>query len=96
MNIAYLSQITNLKISDKNPLDYLKEYDEPGLEAVLHSHLIPTIILEWSRADALPENALSIFIEKRVNLLLEALRLKLEGIGFNIFDIANRTDNIYS
>ncbi|MEH2385531.1 MAG: hypothetical protein V7K14_07020 [Nostoc sp.] len=31
MNIAYLSQITNWKISDKNPLDYLKEYDQPGL-----------------------------------------------------------------
>jgi hypothetical protein len=95
MNIAYLSQITNLKISDKNPLDYLKEYDEPGLEAVLRSHLIPTIILEWSRADALPENALSIFIEERINLLLEALRLKLEGIEFNVFDMGNRTDNIY-
>ncbi|MBG1266280.1 DUF262 domain-containing protein [Nostoc sp. WHI] len=96
MNIAYLSQITNLEISDKNPLDYLKEYDEPGLETVLRSHLIPTIILEWSRADALPEHALSIFIEERVNLLLEALRLKLEGIEFNVFDMANRTDNIYS
>ncbi|MEH1940609.1 MAG: DUF262 domain-containing protein [Nostoc sp.] len=92
MNIAYLSQITNLKISDKNPLDYLKEYDEPGLETVLRSHLIPTIILEWSRADALPENALTIFIEKRVNLLLEALRLKLDGIEFNVFDTGDRTD----
>ncbi|MBE8967305.1 DUF262 domain-containing protein [Nostocales cyanobacterium LEGE 12452] len=96
MNIAYLSQITNLKISDKNPLDYLKEYDEPGLETVLHSHLIPTIILEWSRADALPENALTIFIEERINLLLEALRLKLEGIEFNVFDMGDRTDNISS
>ncbi len=96
MNIAYLSQITNLKISDKNPLDYLKEYDEPGLEAVLSSHLIPTVILEWSRADALPEHALTIFIEERVNLLLEALRLKLEGIEFNVFDMANHTNNIYS
>ncbi len=96
MNIAYLSQITNLKISDKNPLDYLKEYDEPGLEAVLSSHLIPTIILEWSRADALPEHALTIFIEERVNLLLKALRLKLEGIEFNVFDMGNRTDNISS
>ncbi|WP_445630123.1 GmrSD restriction endonuclease domain-containing protein [Nostoc sp. DSM 114167] len=96
MNIAYLSQITNLKISDKNPLDYLKEYDEPDLETVLRSHLIPTMILEWSRADALPENALSIFIEERVNLLLEALRLKLEGIEFHVFDMGNRTDNISS
>ncbi|WP_334805939.1 hypothetical protein [Nostoc sp.] len=93
MNIAYLSQITNLKISDKNPLDYLKEYDESALEAVLCSHLIPTTILEWSRADALPENALSIFIEERINLLLEALRLKLEGIEFNVFDMGNRTNN---
>jgi hypothetical protein len=95
MNIAYLSQITNLKISDKNPLDYLKEYDEPTLEAVLRSHLIPTTILEWSRTDILPENALTIFIEERINLLLEALRLKLEGIEFNVFDMGNRTDNIY-
>lgn len=96
MNIAYLSQITNLKISDRNPLDYLKEYDESGLETVLRSHLIPTIILEWSRADALPENALTIFIEERINLLLEALRLKLDGIEFNVFDMGNRADNIYS
>lgn len=96
MNIAYLSQITNLKISDKNPLDYLKEYDKPGLEEVLRSHLIPTIILEWSRANALPEHALTIFIEERVNLLLEALRLKLEGIEFNVFDMGNHTNNIYS
>lgn len=95
MNIAYLSQITNLKISDQNPLDYLKEYDEPALEAVLRSHLIPTIILEWSRANALPENALAIFIEQRINLLLEALRLKLEGIEFNVFDMGDRTNNIY-
>ncbi|MBG1243559.1 GmrSD restriction endonuclease domain-containing protein [Nostoc sp. NZL] len=94
MNIAYLSQITNLKISDKNPLDYLKEYDDPDLEEVLHSHLIPIIILEWSRADALPENALTIFIEERINLLLEALRLKLDGIEFNVFDMGDRTDNI--
>ncbi|NEU83445.1 DUF262 domain-containing protein [Nostoc sp. UIC 10630] len=93
MNIAYLSQITNLKISDKNPLDYLKQYDEPDLEAVLRSHLIPTTILEWSRANALPENALSIFIEERMNLILEALRLKLEGIEFNVFDMGNRTNN---
>ncbi|MEH2406504.1 GmrSD restriction endonuclease domain-containing protein [Nostoc sp.] len=96
MNIAYLSQITNLKISEKNPLDYLKEYDDPDLETVLCSHLIPTIILEWSRTDALPEHALTIFIEERVNLLLEALRLKLDGIEFNVFDMGNRTDNIYS
>ncbi|MEH1890183.1 MAG: hypothetical protein V7K92_12260 [Nostoc sp.] len=66
---------------------YLKEYDKPGLETVLRSHLIPTIILEWSRADVFPEHALSIFIEERTNLLLKALKLKLDEIEFNVFDM---------
>ncbi|WP_375469390.1 hypothetical protein [uncultured Nostoc sp.] len=74
---------------------YLKEYDKPGLDTILRSYLIPTIILEWSRADVLPEHALSIFIEERTNLLLEAFRLKLDGIEFNVFDMGNRTDKIY-
>lgn len=62
---------------------------------MLRSHLIPTLILEWSRGDALPENALTIFIEERVNLLLEALRLKLEGIEFKVFDMGNPIENIH-
>ncbi|NDJ22632.1 DUF262 domain-containing protein [Nostoc sp. B(2019)] len=95
MNIAYLSQITNLKISDKNPLDYLKEYDEPSLEAVLRSHLIPTTIIEWSRANTLPEKALNVFVEERINLLLEALKQKLDGIQFNVFDLGERIDNVH-
>lgn len=33
MNIAYLTQSTNLNISDKNPLEYIKQYDEnPNFE----------------------------------------------------------------
>ena len=36
MNIAYLTQLTNLEISDKNPLEYVKEYDQnPDFESVL-------------------------------------------------------------
>jgi hypothetical protein len=38
-------------------------------------------------------NGINIFIEERMNLILEALRLKLEGIEFNVFDMGNRTNN---
>ncbi|MCL0049590.1 hypothetical protein M1N04_00590 [Peptococcaceae bacterium] len=38
MNIVYLTQITNLQISDKNPMDYY--YDCQEFENVLCSHLL--------------------------------------------------------
>ena len=40
MNIAYLTQLTNLQISDKSPLEYLIDYDDENFEDVLKTHLI--------------------------------------------------------
>ncbi|OMP06902.1 hypothetical protein CCACVL1_01408, partial [Corchorus capsularis] len=41
MNIAYLTQLTNLVISDQNPVDYLKPFVEAaGFDQVLESHLL--------------------------------------------------------
>ncbi len=85
-NIAYLTQITNIKISDKNPINYLRYFDKPGFEKVLQDHLVPLDVLEWSRADKMPDNALDIFIEKRIDLLIEALQAKLSGIQFDVID----------
>lgn len=86
MNIAYLTQITNLKISDSNPVEYMKGYDVAGFENILSSHLIPTEILEWSRMNVMPANSLDIFIEKRVDIILNVLREKLSGITFDVID----------
>ena len=86
MNIAYLTQITNLKISDSNPVEYMKGYDVAGFENILSSHLIPTEILEWSRMNVMPANSLDIFIEKRVDIILNVLREKLNGIIFETID----------
>lgn len=86
MNIAYLPQITNLRISDRNPMEYLRDYDKPGFDRVLASHLIPTDVLEWSRLNELPVNGLDQMIELRIDLILEALQKKLDGIPFDVFD----------
>ncbi|SUO94854.1 GmrSD restriction endonuclease domain-containing protein [Suttonella ornithocola] len=86
MNIAYLTQITNLNITNKNPIEYLKDYDKPQFEKILSSHLLSNEILEWARLGVLPDNALDQFIENRVNLVLETLKIKLEGINFEIID----------
>lgn len=86
MNIAYLTQITNLRISDSNPSDYLQVYDNNDFEQVLATHLVPTKILEWSRLGNMPHDALKIFVEERVDLLIETLKQKLEGITFDVID----------
>ncbi len=87
MNIAYLTQLTNLEISDKNPLNYINDYAQhPDFINVLASHLLPKQILEWSNLSEMPENALEEFIEQRIEIVVQELELKLEGITFEIID----------
>lgn len=82
MNIAYLTQITNLDITNRSPLDYIRDYDKPAFEAILPSHLLSHDILDWARNEALPDDAIDQFIESRVIQVLECLKSKLTGIEF--------------
>lgn len=86
MNIAYLTQLTNLDITNKNPLEYLKDYDSPEFEAILPTHFISNQILEWSRSEVFPEKALDLFVEDRTNNILSTLRKKIDGIVFDEID----------
>jgi hypothetical protein len=86
MNIAYLTQITNLEISAKDPVKYLRKYDGPEFEDVLETNLVPLEILEWAREDEMPEDALDQFIERRIDLMIEELRDKLPGVTFDVID----------
>lgn len=86
MNIAYLTQITNLEISDKNPLIYIKDFDKPEFEHILPTHLIPQELLEWSRMDEMPADALDQFIEKRIEIIIETLRNKINISNFEVMD----------
>jgi len=87
MNIAYITQLTNLEISDKNPLEYITDYDKnPNFEKVIKSHLLPKEIIEWARMERMPEDALDQFIEKRVDIIIDELKNNLEGISFEVID----------
>lgn len=86
MNIAYLTQITNLEITNRNPLEYMQDYDKPEFEKIMPSHLLTDEVLDWARSGVLPENALDLFIESRVENILEALKQKLQGITFDTID----------
>lgn len=86
MNIAYLTQITNLNITNRNPLEYMKEFDKPEFEAIMPSHLLSNDILDWARSGTLPDNAIDQFIESRVNNILIDLKTKLNGLTFDEID----------
>jgi len=87
MNIAYLTQITNLDISDKNPLNYIQKLDDnTDFEEAIKSHLLPKELLEWSRLESMPVDALDQFIEKRIDLVIEELRNIMSGINFEVID----------
>jgi hypothetical protein len=93
MNIAYLTQKTNLKIRDKNPLSYIKEYDQDkNFESVLESHLIPTDLLRWSQEEEMPDDALDQFIEQRVDLIIDELKKSLSGINLEEIDTKEKKE----
>ena len=92
MNIAYLTQITNLEISDKNPLTYIQDYDSnPEFEAVIKTHVLPIELLQWSRLESMPSDALDQFIEKRVDLVVEELRKNMGGINTEVIDTKQKS-----
>ena len=92
MNIAYLTQITNLEISDKNPLSYIQEYDSNSeFQAVIKNHFLPSELLEWSRQASMPSDALDQFIEKRVDLIVEELKSILSGVNVEVIDTKQKS-----
>lgn len=86
MNIAYLPQITNLQISDRNPVDYIQDYDSNNFEDVLETHLIPLDLLEWSRESDVGYRTLDEFINRRVEVFVTSIGDQLPGISFNVRD----------
>ena len=95
MNIAYLTQQTNLEISDKNPLSYIRGYDQnPDFEAVLKSHMIPAGLLDWSRMERMPDNALDQFIEQRIDIIIGELKGILSDINFEEIDTKEKQSDV--
>ena len=86
LNIAYLTQITNLSISNQNPLQYLGEYIGPRFADVQRTHLLPEVLVEWATAESMPRDALDQFVEARLDLVMHALRARLPGVAFEVFD----------
>ena len=94
LNIAYLTQITNLRVSNKNPLIYLRDYsDKPKFSEVQRTHFLPDIVIKWVNAAEMPDDALDLFVEARLELILMQLREYLTGIPFEVIDTRSTVDH---
>ena len=86
LNIAYLMQITNLQISNRNPLEYMRGYIGDGFGPVQQSHLLPNNIMEWATEETMPDNALKEFTEARLGLIIDKLRQYLTPLKVDVID----------
>ena len=86
MNIAFITQATNLKISNRDPNDYLKDFVDDSFLEIMPEHFLSKEFANWCGAERLPDNALSLFVEKRIELIEQGLREKLKGIEFQTID----------
>ncbi len=93
LNIAYLTQITNLHISNKNPLDYLQDYVGPRFSDIQRTHFLPDLLVEWVGAKDMTEDALNLFVDARLELVLTQLREYLSGIPFEVIDTRSASAN---
>ena len=92
LNIAYLTQITNLQISNRNPLEYLRNYLASRFDELQRTHLLPDAIVEWARAEQMPHDALDTFIDARLDLVIQQLQSYLTNVPFEVID--TRTQEI--
>ncbi len=78
--------MTNLDISNRNPVEYFKDYISPDFINIMPSHFLPEDIIHWANSEILPDDALSIFIEKRIDLIINEIKEKLNGIQVEVID----------
>jgi hypothetical protein len=82
MNICYLRAKTNIKISNKNPLDYFREFENsPYFDEILESHLIPR---EFVKRDKFTPQDYRDFLYARAELLCQRLQTELPDVRINI------------
>jgi len=84
MNICYLRAKTNIKVGDKNPLHYFREFESVGdFDQILESHLIPKEFIE--KEDFRPSDYKD-FLFARAGLFRHKLKDELPDVEVKIID----------
>lgn len=84
MNICYLRAKTNIKIGDKNPLHYFRDYEHvENFESILKSHLIPKEFIDREEFKAEDYRK---FLVARAELFCQKIKEELPNVNVRIVD----------
>ena len=84
MNICYLRAKTNIKIGDKNPLHYFREFKSvDNFDSILESHLIPK---EYVEREAFKPEDYRDFLYARADLFCQKLENELPDVEVKIVE----------
>lgn len=84
MNICYLRAKTNIKIGDKNPLHYFRDYEHvENFESILKSHLIPKEFIDREEFKAEDYRK---FLVVRAELFCQKIKEELPNVNVRIVD----------
>lgn len=84
MNICYLRANTNIKIGDKNPLHYLREFENVNnFDIILESHMIPREFIEKEEFE--PKDYED-FLYDRARLFCQKLKDEMRDVEVKIVD----------
>ncbi|RJP65948.1 MAG: DUF262 domain-containing protein [Candidatus Abyssobacteria bacterium SURF_17] len=84
MNICYLRARTNIRISNRNPLDYFNDFKEVrDFDGILNSHLIPA---QYTKRDNFAPSDYRDFLFARAELFCNRLDQALPDVAVQIVD----------
>ena len=84
MNICFIRARTNIRIGDKNPLTYFKDFETVrDFPKILESHLIPA---DFVKRETFSPNDYADFLSARASWLAERLREELPDVEVGIVD----------
>lgn len=81
MNICFLRALTNIKIGDKNPLTYFREFEGKGFDRILTSHMIPKEFITRKQYEPADYGD---FLQARAQLFAERLEQALPDVRITI------------
>ena len=88
VNIVYLTMLENLRISDKNPLNYILEFSgkNKNFDEVLKHHMLPSDILAWAANKKTSWAVFDVFVELRLDLIIKHIKEVMDPVRVKVID----------
>ena len=71
----------------------MQDYVGPQFLKIQRTHFLPDLLVKWVDATEMSEDALNLFVDARLELVLMRLREYLTGVPFEVIDARSASAN---